>query len=91
MQAKLPLKMLLSCLSNLVNFTIVIDNMRAHGYGEAANMSDIHRSVQSSTRERDSNSAIVFAISGLQSYLAHCCSDYIKITEHLLRFDRDFE
>ena len=65
--------------------------MRAQGYDEAANMSDIHRSVQSSTRERDSNNAIVFAISGLQSYLAHCCSDYIKITEHLLRFDWDFE
>jgi hypothetical protein len=65
--------------------------MRAQGYDEAANMSDIHRSVQSSIREREreSNSAIYFAISGLQSYVAHCCSDYIKVTEHLLRFDRD--
>jgi hypothetical protein len=65
--------------------------MRAQEYDEAANMSDIHRSVQSSIREREreSNSAIYFAIRGLQSYVAHCCSDYIKITEHLLRFDRD--
>ena len=65
--------------------------MRAQRYDEAANMSDIHRSVQSSIREREreSNSAIYFAISGLQSYVAHCCSDYIKVTEHLLRFDRD--
>jgi len=34
-----------------VNFSIVIDNMRAQGCDEAANMSDIHRSVQSTIRE----------------------------------------
>jgi len=34
-----------------VNFSIVIDNTRAQWYDEAANMSDIHRSVQTSFRE----------------------------------------
>ena len=39
-------------LTSLVNFGIVIGNMRAQGYDGAANMSGIHRGVQARISER---------------------------------------
>ena len=39
-------------LSSLLNFGIVIDNMRTQGYDETANRSGIHRGVQARIRER---------------------------------------